>query len=230
MRAASAAPPAAEAPHPPAGPEPPHPSVSSQRGLDWFIFFVADVQTGFGPFVSVYLTSMAWTQVDIGLDADHRQPRGASPARCRAAPSSTRRAPSASSPAIAVVLIGLSALMYALWPVYPAVLSASVLHAAASCVLGPAMAAISLGLVGHAGIERTPRPQRALRLDRQRRRGRRHGRVRLLHLQPRGLFRHRAAAGAGPDRAAPTSAPARSIRSAPMAARPRSRRNGRCPA
>jgi len=37
------------------------------RGFDWFIFFVADVQTGFGPFVSVYLTAQKWTQVDIGL-------------------------------------------------------------------------------------------------------------------------------------------------------------------
>ena len=37
-------------------------------------------------------------------------------------------------------------------PIFPVVLSAAVLHAAASCVLGPAMAAISLGLVGHAAI------------------------------------------------------------------------------
>src|SRR5687768_18345640 len=50
----------------PAG-EPPHPSRTSLRGLDWFVFFVADVQTGFGPFVAVYLTSQKWTQVDIGL-------------------------------------------------------------------------------------------------------------------------------------------------------------------
>src|SRR5258707_15255037 len=47
--------------------EPPRPSPASQRGLDWFIFFVADVQTGFGPFIAVYLTSQKWTQVDIGL-------------------------------------------------------------------------------------------------------------------------------------------------------------------
>ena len=39
----------------------------SQRGLDWFTFFVADIQTGFGPFLSVYLTTQKWTQVDIGL-------------------------------------------------------------------------------------------------------------------------------------------------------------------
>jgi isocitrate lyase len=43
------------------------PSRRSLRGLDWFVFFVADVQTGFGPFVSVYLTAQRWTQVDIGL-------------------------------------------------------------------------------------------------------------------------------------------------------------------
>src|SRR5205085_1001936 len=47
--------------------EPPHPSYASLRGLDWFIFFLADVQTGFGPFVAVYLTSQKWTQVEIGF-------------------------------------------------------------------------------------------------------------------------------------------------------------------
>ncbi|MBV9531548.1 MAG: MFS transporter, partial [Bradyrhizobium sp.] len=29
------------------------PSRQSLRGLDWFIFFLADVQTGFGPFIAV---------------------------------------------------------------------------------------------------------------------------------------------------------------------------------
>jgi hypothetical protein len=53
---------------PPEGTEPPlHTVARSLRGLDWFIFFVADVQTGFGPFVSVYLTTQRWTQFDIGL-------------------------------------------------------------------------------------------------------------------------------------------------------------------
>src|SRR5215208_7601532 len=36
-------------------------------GLDWFAFFVADIQTGWGPFVAAYLTSVAWTQFDIGF-------------------------------------------------------------------------------------------------------------------------------------------------------------------
>ena len=54
-------------PSPPPVDETPHPSRKSLRGLDWFIFFVADIQTGFGPFIAVYLTSQKWTQIDIGL-------------------------------------------------------------------------------------------------------------------------------------------------------------------
>ena len=54
--------------------------------------------------------------------------------------------------AFAVVGIGVSALIYAALPVFPAILTASVLHAVSSAVLGPVIAAISLGLVGHAGL------------------------------------------------------------------------------
>ena len=38
------------------------------------------------------------------------------------------------------------------WPVFPVVFSAAVLHAAASCVLGPCIVALSLGLVGYAAM------------------------------------------------------------------------------
>ena len=44
-------------------------SASATRGLpglDWLNFFVANFQTGFGPFISVYLTSAGWTQGAIG--------------------------------------------------------------------------------------------------------------------------------------------------------------------
>jgi len=54
-------------PLPPAHGGKPKPSRESQRGLDWFIFFLADVQTGFGPFIAVYLTTQKWTQVEIGF-------------------------------------------------------------------------------------------------------------------------------------------------------------------
>jgi MFS family permease len=127
------------------------PSPRSLRGLDWFIFFVADVQTGFGPFVSVYLTAQRWTQVDIGLVLSAASfvgligqiPGGALVDYAR----SERFVAGA-----AVVAICISALIYAAMPIFPMVLAGSVLHALASCVLGPAIAAISLGLVGHAAI------------------------------------------------------------------------------
>jgi predicted MFS family arabinose efflux permease len=136
----------------PEGSEPPAaPSRRSLRGLDWFVFFVADVQTGFGPFVSVYLTTQRWTQVDIGLVLSAagfvsligQMPGGALVDKAR----SERFVAG-----IAIATICVSALTYAALPMFPTVLAGSILHAAASCVLGPAIAAISLGLVGHAAI------------------------------------------------------------------------------
>ena len=125
----------------------PAPSRESLRGLDWFIFFLADVQTGFGPFVAVYLTTQKWTQVEIGsvlsiggvVALIGQIPGGAI---IDAAKSERLVA------ALAVITIGCAALAYAAWPVFAVVAIAATLHAAASCVLGPAIAAISLGLVG----------------------------------------------------------------------------------
>jgi MFS family permease len=130
---------------------PPTPSRQSLRGLDWFIFFLADVQTGFGPFVAVYLTTQKWTQVEIGFVLSigglvgliGQMPGGAIVDAAR----SERLVAG-----LAVATIGASALAYAAWPIFPVVVAAATLHAAASCVLGPAIAAISLGLVGPLAI------------------------------------------------------------------------------
>jgi MFS family permease len=127
------------------------PSKRSLRGLDWFVFFVADVQTGFGPFVAVYLTAEKWTQVDIGLvltAAGLVGLVGQIPGGALLDAARSERFVAA----IAVALIGVSAISYALFPIFPVVLAAACLHAAASCVLGPAIAAISLGLVGPSAI------------------------------------------------------------------------------
>ena len=121
-------------------------SSRSRRGLDWFVFFVADVQTGFGPFVAVYLTAQKWTQTDIGLILTvgglialfGQIPGGAI--------LDAMRSPRLAA-ALSVMLIGASALILALWPVFPAVLGSRILQAGASCILGPAIAALSLGLV-----------------------------------------------------------------------------------
>jgi MFS family permease len=138
----------------------PAPSRGSLRGLDWFIFFLADVQTGFGPFVAVYLTTQKWTQVEIGsvlaigsiVALIGQMPGGAI---IDAAKSERLVA------GLAIATIGFSALAYAAWPIYPVIATAAMLHAAASCVLGPAIAAISLGLVGpHAMGERLGRNAR----------------------------------------------------------------------
>jgi predicted MFS family arabinose efflux permease len=131
--------------------KPSSPSRQSLRGLDWFIFFLADVQTGFGPFIAVYLTTQKWTQVEIGFVLSiggvvaliGQMPGGAIVDAAR----SERLVAG-----LSVATIAVSALGYAVWPIFPVVVAAATLHAAASCVLGPAIAAISLGLVGPAAI------------------------------------------------------------------------------
>ena len=124
---------------------------ASGRGLDLFTFFLADVQTGFGPFVAIYLTAHQWAQFDIGLVLTAgglvalaaQMPGGALVDAARSAKLVA---------AVAVVAICASALALALWPGFAVVIAARALHAAASCVLGPVIVAISLGLVGHAAL------------------------------------------------------------------------------
>src|SRR5262245_18737553 len=105
--------------------QPQGPSRRSLKGLDWFVFFIADVQTGFGPFVAVYLTEHKWTQIDIGLLLTvagitaliGQMPGGAIIDAVR----SERRLAG-----IAVAAIAASALAYALSPVFAVVLLAAV--------------------------------------------------------------------------------------------------------
>jgi len=109
------------------------------------------VQTGFGPFVSVFLTTQKWTQVDIGLvlsAAGIVSLIGQMPGGALVDAARSERLVGG----LAVAAICLSALGYAALPIFPMVLSAAIVHALASCMLGPAIAAISLGLVGHAAI------------------------------------------------------------------------------
>ena len=130
---------------------PPRPSRRSLRGLDWFVFFLADAQMGFGPLIAVYLTGQKWTQGDIGLVLTAgglvalvgQMPGGALVDAVR-----SERVLAG----IGVLAIAASAVIIGIWPVFVMVLAAKLLHSAASCVLGPAIGAISLGLVGHSGL------------------------------------------------------------------------------
>ncbi|HWI28130.1 MAG TPA: MFS transporter [Stellaceae bacterium] len=127
------------------------PSSRSQRGLDWLNFFIADVQTGFGPFVAVYLAAQHWPQGEIGLlltvggltGVASQFPGGA----LVDALHSKRLLIGA-----AVALIGVGALIFAFFPATPMVFLAEVLHGCTAGVIRPALAAIALGLVGHAAL------------------------------------------------------------------------------
>src|ERR1700735_4695924 len=129
----------------------PNPSSWSRRALDWFFFFLADVQTGFGAFVSVYLTTEKWTQTDIGLVLTAgaivglvgQIPGGAIVDAAR----SQRWVAAA-----AVAAVGISAFALAVFPIFAIVFASRILQAGASCVLGPAIAAISLGPGGQRGV------------------------------------------------------------------------------
>ena len=105
----------------------------------------------FGPFIAVHLTAEHWSQVDIGLVLTVSglvALAGQIPGGALVDAARSERLVAA----LAVVAISISALAIAAWPVFFIVFAAQILHAAASCVLGPAIAAISLGLVGHSAV------------------------------------------------------------------------------
>jgi len=135
-----------------AGAAPGTPSAAGpSRGLDWFNLFVANIQTGFGPFIAVYLSGQSWTQTSIGLALSigtvssmaSQVPAGA---LVDLMPNKTRVA------AFSVVAFTISALMFAIHPIPLFVYLAEILHGLSSCTLGPAIAAMSLVLAGRFGM------------------------------------------------------------------------------
>ena len=138
----------------------PSPSGSSLRGLDAVNLFLAGALSGFGPYVAAFLAEQKWTQQDIGFVLTaagfagllSQLPGGALLDAIR----SKRIAV-----ALGAVMVAAGALIIAVWPTFPLVLSALVLQGITGGFLGLAIAAISLGLVGHAALaERLGRNQR----------------------------------------------------------------------
>lgn len=123
-------------------------SRRSLYGLDWVNFFLADVQTGVGPFLAIYLAANAWDPEKVGLALTvgglagiiTQTPAGALVDRLR-----SKRL----LIAIAAAALCAGALMIAWWPNVPVVLGAQALIGGVSSVFNPAVAAIALGLVGH---------------------------------------------------------------------------------
>ncbi len=127
------------------------PPERASRGLDWFNLFVANIQTGFGPFIAIYLSSQRWTQTAIGValaigtvtSMASQVPAGA---LVDAIPNKTRVA------AFSVLVFTVSALMFAIHPIPLFVYLAEILHGISSCTLGPAIAAMSMVIAGRLGM------------------------------------------------------------------------------
>jgi len=126
-------------------------TARTARVLDALNALVASSQTGFGAFIAVYLTAQAWTQADIGEALSlgtvvamlSQLPAGALVDAMR----SKRLAI-----AMGGIAVAASALLFAASSAWLAVLGAEVLHGFASCMIGPAIAAVSLELTGRAGL------------------------------------------------------------------------------
>ncbi len=138
----------------------PSPSGASLRGLDAVNLFLAGALSGFGPYVAAFLAEQNWTQQDIGFVLTaagfvallSQLPGGALLDAIR----SKRIAV-----ALGAAMVAAGAMIIALRPTFVLVLAALVLQAITGGFLGLAIAAISLGLVGHAALaERLGRNQR----------------------------------------------------------------------
>ena len=136
------------------------PSSGSLDGLDEINFFLAGMQSGFGPFVAVLLADERWTQRNIGFVLSLGGVAGLLSQLPGGELLDTIRSKRFLI-ALGGIMVAVSAFAIALWPTRPVVFAALVLQGLTGGLLGPAIAAVSLGLVGHSALaERLGRNQR----------------------------------------------------------------------
>src|SRR5579875_3439231 len=112
--------------------------TQSLRALDALNFFLADVQTSIGPFVAIYLATLHWNNEHVGFALTvasltgvlFQTPAGALVDHVRAKRELL---------ALGVVLV---------------VLAAQIVLGGVSTILGPAVNAVTLGLIGPAHLDR----------------------------------------------------------------------------
>jgi MFS family permease len=125
------------------------PSSRSLRGLDGLNFLMADVRDGLGPFLSVYLKgTQHWGSGNIGLVM---AASGVAAAICQIPAGLLVDAVRMKRLLIAIsgLLVGIGCLLIAFFPKLPTVLAAQITLGAASAIIPPCLAALSLGVVGH---------------------------------------------------------------------------------
>jgi MFS family permease len=123
------------------------------RGLDWLNFFLADVQTGVGPFLAIYLAASGWNEQRVGLALTvggiagilAQTPAGALVDRLHAKRGLI---------AVGVAALAAGALIIAVFPSFWPVMTGQILIGGRSSVFGPAICAISLGVVGRELFDR----------------------------------------------------------------------------
>src|SRR6202000_1637323 len=128
------------------------PSWRTLRGLDWLNFLLADVQTGVGPFLAIYLAGYRWNEERVGLAltvGGIARTLGQTPAGGVVDALRSKRA----LVAAAAAALAAGALLIAQFPSFWPVLGAQVLIGGTSSVFLPAICAISLGIVGPAAFD-----------------------------------------------------------------------------
>jgi MFS family permease len=134
--------------------------VESLRALDWLNFFLAALLMGFGPFVAVHLAENGWTPASIGAILTITGLAGLAtqvPAGELIDIAGSKRALVGAAAAVA----GLALALLGLRSDFPTIAGVAIMQGAVGSVLGPGVAAISLGLVGHDALaERLGRNQR----------------------------------------------------------------------
>jgi MFS family permease len=124
------------------------PSARSLRGLDGLNFLMADVRDGLGPYLSVYLKgAQHWSPADIGIAM---AASSLSAALCQIPAGLLVDALRAKRLLVATsgLAVAVGCILIATFPHLATIIAAQVMIGAASAIIPPALAALSLGLVG----------------------------------------------------------------------------------
>jgi MFS family permease len=126
-------------------------SPQSRYGLDCLNFVIGSIQTSFGTFVAFYLADLGWSKESVGLALATGQIAGVLgqiPGGAITDATSWKRG----FAAVGILMSMGAALILATAPLFVLVFVAQALDGLTAAIVTPAVAAISLGLVGRRGM------------------------------------------------------------------------------